>query len=231
MTPRKTARLWFVLSLASLPVLSAVFLSFPGIDLWFSGVFLDAQGHFWLGAVPALQSLRRALWTIADLVALLWLGLALLALVRGPVLGWGVRVWLFAVASFVLGPGLLANAILKSYWGRARPQSVVEFGGTARFSPPVLISDQCQHNCSFVSGEASAFATVALVLGLLLLPRLPVHWRWPTGLAVALYALGGSLLRVAFGRHFLSDVVFAGALMATVTLGLYLAMGLGKRAR
>ena len=53
----------------------------------------------------------------------------------GPLSWWrspGVpgRAAVFLVLSLLLGPGLLVNVILKDNWGRPRPGSVVEFGGT-----------------------------------------------------------------------------------------------------
>src|SRR6185369_16911423 len=62
----------------------------------------------------------------------------------------------FVVLALALGPGLLANVVLKDNWGRARPAHVVEFGGKSRFTPPLLVADQCGHNCAFVAGDAAA---------------------------------------------------------------------------
>ena len=70
---------------------------------------------------------------------------------------------------------------------------------------------ECVSNCSFVSGEAStAFWLFAFV------PLMPPRWRWPAGLAIALFAAAVSFGRIAFGRHFLSDTLIAGALSLTV---------------
>ena len=61
----------------------------------------------------------------------LWLAtLALRGRTRVP-----ARLWGFVVALYVLGPGLIVNALLKSYWGRARPAAVFE--GEARFTEAV----------------------------------------------------------------------------------------------
>lgn len=107
---------------------------------------------------------------------------------------------------FLLGPGLLVNGGLKEHWGRARPSQITEFGGVKHYTPPLLISDQCDHNCSFVSGEASvgfAFAAFGFAAAN---PRMR-----RVGLAAGL-GLGSAfgLLRMAQGGHFLSDVFFAG---------------------
>ncbi|HEY6669439.1 MAG TPA: phosphatase PAP2 family protein [Methyloceanibacter sp.] len=100
--------------------------------------------------------------------------------------------------------------------GRPRPNSVRQFAGTADFQPWWRPSDACRRNCSFVSGEASqAFWTIA-----------------PASLAppqVRPIALGGAVvfgaavggLRVVFGRHFVTDVVFAGVLTIAIVMALH----------
>ena len=47
----------------------------------------------------------------------------------------GGRAALFLVLTLALGPGIVANTLLKDHWGRARPIDVVEFAGTDRFTP------------------------------------------------------------------------------------------------
>jgi lipid A 4'-phosphatase len=110
-----------------------------------------------------------------------------------------------ALSALVIGPGLLVNGILKEYWGRPRPASTDLFGGQHPFVPAGQWSDECLRNCSFVSGEASSiFWLVCLI------PLLPEHHRRigaPAIIAMAVFASG---LRIAFGGHYLSDVVLGG---------------------
>ena len=67
--------------------------------------------------------------------------------------------------------------------------------------------------CSFVSGEAASvfvpFYAAALILS-----------RWSLLLASAgtVGGLGAGMIRVSQGAHFLSDVIFAGVLMALTVL-------------
>jgi lipid A 4'-phosphatase len=78
---------------------------------------------------------------------------AIAALVRRrPLAGRDARAWLFLLAALIVGPGLLVNAGLKDHWHRARPHQIAEFGGTARFTLPLVIADQCDRNCSFTAG-------------------------------------------------------------------------------
>jgi membrane-associated phospholipid phosphatase len=110
-----------------------------------------------------------------------------------------------ALAAFVAGPGLLVNVFLKDYWGRPRPGGTDIFGGDLPFVPAAQWSDACDSNCSFVSGEASAiFWLVCLI------PLLPPSWRRSGGVVIVVIATFTAGLRVAFGGHYLSDVVLGG---------------------
>ena len=121
--------------------------------------------------------------------------------------------FLLAVA---LGPGLMANALLKEYSGRPRPSHVTEFRGQQTFVPALTRSDQCARNCSFVSGEVSIAATW-LSPALMLAGRARMAGYALTAFLVALAAF----VRVAEGGHFLSDTVFAALLTALVCVVLH----------
>ncbi|MFI4988102.1 MAG: hypothetical protein ACHQF3_11740, partial [Alphaproteobacteria bacterium] len=134
-----------------------------GIDKGAAALFYVPGAGFPAWHDPLIASLRLSTRGAAIgvgvflLFALVWrviLGRALWGLERAAV------VYLLAV--FLLGPALLVNGVLKEDWGRARPAQIREFGGDKLYTPPLSIADQCRHNCSFVSGEASlGFAFVA----------------------------------------------------------------------
>ncbi|MCG2663967.1 phosphatase PAP2 family protein, partial [Brevundimonas sp.] len=129
------------------------------------------------------------------------------------------------------GPGLVVNLVLKGLWGRARPVQIDQFGGDAAFTPVWMVSDACQSNCSFVSGEGSS---AAWMVGVLLVVT-PAKWR-PVVLPLAVvYAFALSMNRLAFGGHFLSDILLSWALTALVMTGVYrvtvASPGLVRRAR
>ena len=125
---------------------------------------------------------------------------------------------IFLCVSLIVGPGLLVNALLKSFWGRARPDEIEMFGGSQTFSPAWHISDQCPTNCSFVSGHASsAFAFYAFALILSINTRLS---RNAFFIVTALGLMAG-FGRIVEGRHFLSDILIAGHLVWLVALICY----------
>ncbi len=209
------------LALWALLPLAALFLIWPGIDLWFSRLFLRPDGRF-PADTGAWHLARMLAWDATVAVALFSLAMLVLTALRPRATRTTPRLWGFATLSFLLGPGLLTNLILKANWGRARPQSVLEFGGPHHFTPPILIAHECSSNCSFVSGEASGAVTLALVLGLILLPGLGLRARAFWAGALGLGAGWAALLRIMTGRHFLSDTLFAADLMVIVVLTLWL---------
>lgn len=120
---------------------------------------------------------------------------------------------LFLTASAAIGPGLITNLILKDHWGRARPIMTTFFGGPQTFSLPWTMSDACHSNCSFVSGEGSgAFWLIAFVF------VAPILWRKPLLGILLVWIAAVSLNRIAFGGHYLSDVLIGWGLMLIVIL-------------
>src|SRR5262249_50871217 len=127
-----------------------------------------------------------------------------LFLPRMPMLVPG-RAVLFLLSTLALAPGLLTNLVLKEYWGRPRPIDLREFARSERFIPWWDPRGDCRQNCSFVAGEGSgAFWTLAPAA------LAPPPWR-PLAYGAALaFGTAVGTLRVAFGGHFFTDVVFSG---------------------
>lgn len=206
---------------------AAVFIAFPGIDLAVTGLFGDGQG-FPLRRSTFWNAVRDTMIGLTDGTMVVVIGMLVAGLVWPACRVLRIRVLIFAIACYALGPGLLVNAVFKSHSGRARPWNVDLFGGDATFSPVLHVADQCRSHCSFVSGEGSTLATVATILLLLAVPALPRRSRIAAGICIVAIAVGGSLLRVAFGAHFLSDVIFSWLICVPVVLLLYLAFGLHR---
>jgi lipid A 4'-phosphatase len=109
----------------------------------------------------------------------------------------------FVVLAGVLGPGAVVNWGFKDNWQRARPYQVQAFGGTQQFTRATVMTDQCEANCSFVSGHV-ACGVFLISLGL-------VHRRRQR-LWAAVGVLSGLLIgfaRMADVAHWLSDVLWA----------------------
>lgn len=202
MTSRATELKWV---LAVLAVLATAFIAFPQLDIIASRVFfrdgswLVARDSIWL-AVPYRGLPRLGQLTILVL-ATAWSMSFLPRLTRlrpkREVLG-------FLLCTALAGPVLFVDVGLKDHSGRARPINIEAFGGTKVFSPAFVPANQCQKNCSFVSGHV-ATASFLMAFGWLAAPATRRRWLF-AGMASA--SLIG-LARMLPGGHFLSDVLFA----------------------
>lgn len=198
--------LWLILMTAAL---QALFASVPWVDIWVSSQFWQPVEGFAAAKSPVLKQFREFAYKIYILMAVFALFCVLAGIFRPAIFGVPRRVWTFILCLYAVGPALLVNGILKSYWGRARPADITEFGGDLLFSPPFEIAAQCQANCSFVSGEAAGAAAFAISAYLLTRFIRKSTLRWTVFGSALTVAVLGALLRTVFGRHFLSDVIFA----------------------
>ncbi|XDA99236.1 phosphatase PAP2 family protein [Sulfitobacter sp. LCG007] len=216
----------FTLALTGLAAF--VFSLFPGLDLAFSRIFHDPEDGFWLSRVAFMELLRRGFWNAMDLAGVFAIVLLVIELIRPRWSPIRPRAALFALSCFALDSGLLVDRLLKEHWGRARPRDITFFDGDLIFTPALTMSDQCQSNCSFVSGEASGIVTLCMLFLLLVVPCLKKSSRRPAiRLAVSLTALA-ALLRIAVGAHFLSDVIFAALFAVLISVSLYRVFGLHR---
>lgn len=216
------------LFLAGLFGCAVLFLAAPQIDLAVSGWFFDPDEGFALNRNEPLQAVRHIYQYGYSLIMLISLILLIAGFFKDttPRLPGRFHVWV--LASFTLGAGLIVNLAFKAHWGRARPSTVEEFGGTLDFTPPLVMVDECARNCSFSSGEGAAITTAAIVLGVLLLTGRDRSWqRIILGLLIA-GATVGSALRIVMGRHFLSDTLFSALICGLVCLILYRALNLAE---
>ena len=109
----------------------------------------------------------------------------------------------FVVLAGALGPGLLVNSGFKENWQRARPYQVEPFGGTQQFTRATVMTDQCNNNCSFVSGHVAC--GIFFVSLMLVQRRRALAW----GASGVLAGLVIGFARMADGAHWLSDVLWA----------------------
>ena len=200
-----------LITLLALTLLTGVLFALrPELDLMGSAYFHGSDRF--AGDGHGLRNLRGVLYFLPVIV----MGLFLLAWVLGWLAGWFDLPWpealqprgrsvLFLALGLALGPGLLVNVILKDNWDRPRPLQVKEFGGSLEFRPWYRTDGACPRNCSFVSGETSGAFWLVAPASLAPLPlRLPA-----VALALGVGVVTG-VMRVAFGGHFPSDVLFAG---------------------
>ncbi|MBS0349829.1 MAG: phosphatase PAP2 family protein [Proteobacteria bacterium] len=197
--------------IATITVLVSVLLFiFPRIDLAISHFFYLPNGHFLLASTPEQIHILNILRNSLVDASFVFMGIILLIFIYGMVFkkhpkNFSPRNCAFILICFFLIPGLFINGILKNYWGRARPFQIQEFGGDKQFTPAWVISNQCQKNCSFTSGEtANIFCYLAL---LFLIKR--KKWAFASVMLMGLFI---SFERIAQGEHFFSDTLLSALL-------------------
>src|SRR3984893_5785676 len=203
--------LFIALSLAL--ILGLLFGIFPELDLKLAALFYDAPTRSFPLKFNAYAALARdgAMW-IAWGLAIPAIAALVIKLLRPdrPLLMSG-RAIIFLLLTLTLSAGVLTNLTFKSYWGRPRPVLVTQFGGDLPFVAWWDPRGQCGRNCSFFSGEgATAFWTLAPAA------LTPPAWRVLAYAAATLFGAATSVLRMAFGGHFFTDI--AAAVLATLAV-------------
>lgn len=193
-------------------LVSLFFLLFPQVDLWAANLFYDGKGSFPMRIQDGPRLLRRV-GILVPRLAILGLLLFLFARLIWPKLKkhLSIKTVLFLLGSAIIGPGIIVNLILKSHWGRARPAQTDLFGGEWPYSEVWVIAGNCQSNCSFVSGEG---AMGFWFLGLALL--VPIAYRVRALWCLGLFGAIISFNRIAFGGHYLSDILLSWVITAFV---------------
>lgn len=195
------------LDLLLLAAIGALLVAFPRTDIAIAGLFHDPFDGFYLRENPLVRLVFNGVpWITRSVVVglVLFLLAAWTAWRRREFFSRQRRAALYLLLVMIIGPGLLVNTLFKDQWGRARPSQVKEFGGSKQFTRAAIPADQCEKNCSFVSGHASVgffFLAFAFVW-----PRRRALWL-VTGTALG---LGIGLVRIMQGGHFFSDVIFCG---------------------
>jgi lipid A 4'-phosphatase len=195
------------IALGLVVVIGLLFGIYPELDLKLAALFYDAATQTFPLKLNSIASFARdaAMW-IAWAFALPAIAAIVVKLVwpERPMLIGG-RAAVFLLVTIILSAGVLTNLTFKSYWGRPRPVVVTQFHGDQEFVPWWDPRGTCGRNCSFFSGEgATAFWTYAPAA------LMPPAWRPLAYAAATLFGVTTSVLRMAFGGHFFTDVAAAG---------------------
>ncbi len=197
--------------------ISCVFVTVgPSLDLYISGLFYYGASQF------ALQSFDLISIIFRDIL----LPLILIYILILPVIGRFIKIdkiffsYYFSNREIFLLWGsqiltvlVFVNLILKNFWGRARPNDVIELGGIQSFSPWYEISDACGTNCSFVSGDASVGFSI-VILYLITKKLIFLYASIFAGFVIG-------FIRIIAGGHFLSDIFFAGMFIIILNIILF----------
>ncbi len=198
-------------------IISCVFItSGPSIDLYISGLFYYGASQF------ALQSFDLTSILFRDIL----LPLILIYILILPIVGrftkidkiflnyrFSIKEIILLWGSQIIGVLIFVNLILKNLWGRARPNDILPLGGNETFSPWYEITNVCESNCSFVSGDASVGFSI-IILYLITKKIIFLYASIFAGLVLG-------LIRIMAGGHFLSDVFFAGFFIVILNIILF----------
>ena len=195
---------------AGLVAVGVVFAVWPELDLAATHAFYGHGGF--MNRSSAAQA-ARWFFRLTPFLALAAFAIPYLLRRLGVAVPWAPdgRSLFFLVASITIGSGLIINLGMKDHLHRPRPINVREFGGHDEFRPWYRFDGACRKNCGFASGEASsAFWMVAPAL------LAPPPFRAAAIAAALAFGVAASALRMAFGGHFLSDVLFGGLISLIV---------------
>lgn len=209
-------RNYVILTLALTVLTGLVFYALPNLDLTVAALFRDADGQF-MGR-NSLGNFGRSVGNVTPFVILAGMIFAYIF----KRFGWNVphapsfKAVAFVSLTMFLGPLIVVNLGMKDHLHRPRPIQVQDFGGQWQFKQFYQFDGQCPKNCAFPSGEASeAFWMVAPAM------LVPGPWKAPSIVGALIFGTLTSALRMAFGGHFLSDVLFGGLITLLLIFGCY----------
>tara|TARA_Y100001970_G_scaffold16576_1_gene18662 strand:+ start:39260 stop:40588 length:1329 start_codon:yes stop_codon:yes gene_type:complete len=185
----------------------------PTIDLYISSLFYFGDRQFLLQSYFLITTIFRKFLMPLILIYILFLPmLSKQNLVKKIFFKYVFSlkdiafIWVAMLFSLV---GVV-NFLLKDFWGRARPNDILQLGGEGIFTPWYKLSYSCYTNCSFVSGDASVGFSIIVL-----------YFITKKIIYIYLSVLLGSLLgfiRIAEGGHFFSDVIFSYLVVTVATM-------------
>lgn len=204
-------------------VLATIVIAWSGADLKLSALFCIG-GKWPVGNLQPWHLLYKLDRIPSFMVALSGLGAAVLGLMYQKRRSW-IRPGLFLVILLALGPGLVVNSVFKEYWGRPRPQEIVQFGGKKEFLQPWQ-KGVAHAGRSFPSGHSSAAFYLTAPFFLYRRKNARVARFWMIG--GLSFGLMMSIARISQGGHFLSDTVWAWGMVHLIAVALYYCLGLDR---
>lgn len=207
---------WLITLMAAWWFLLAIFYAFPNLDIHVARTFFTETacsaelaagricGDFPYSQQWLLVMIRKFFFYLPVSVA----SVLLILLIRNlqhhgaTYSAAATRRYAIALISFVAGPYVLVNLVLKTISGRPRPYQTDLFGGPDIFTAAGTLDGACTNNCSFISGEAAGAGWLVCLI-VLLPPRL----RPVLGPPLFAICLIPPALRLSFGGHYLSDVM------------------------
>ena len=180
----------------------------PSIDIYLSSLFYFGEKQFLLQSLDIITILFREIIIRGIVIYILILPIVSLWFPLKKLYfdyEFSMKDILFVWTTSLFNSIVIINLFFKGFWGRARPGETIQLGGEENFTPWYIVSDACNTNCSFVSGDAAIGFTI---IALYFLTKKNIFF-WMS------IILGGALgsIRIMEGGHFLSDVVMAASII------------------
>ena len=178
------------------------------IDIYFSSLFYYGKSHFLLQSYYVVTIFFRKI--VLPLLIIYIFILPIISIFFPLKLlyfnyKFNIKDLVFLWISGAVNLLIIVNLVLKNNWGRARPGDIFQLGGKENFSPWYQISNACDTNCSFVSGDAGVgFSLIAIYF---LTKKEIFFW-----LSI-FFGFGLGLIRIMEGGHFVSDIVMSAAIL------------------
>ena len=185
----------------------------PTFDLFFSNLFYFDNKQFLLQSTSITTIVFRDVLLPISLIYILFLPIISTKLPIKKIFfdyDFSIRSIVYVWISLVFNLIIVINVFLKGFWGRARPNDIIQLGGGDSFTPWYKLSEACTNNCSFVSGDA-AVGFSFLILFFITKKSFYFYLALVFG-----FFLG--LVRIAEGGHFLSDIIFSFLITAATTV-------------
>ena len=182
-----------------------IFLFFPRIDIYLSELFFY-EYKFISDKYIFIKDIRTILKDVMIVIPIISIIFLIVNFINKKEGNKKIKLRTkFGLIGLIIGPilgcGIIANLYFKDTWGRARPVHIEEFGGNKIFTPAFIKSDQCEKNCSWISGETSA--AFSFIVGSIILKN-PIFLISNIILGFLVF-----FCRISMGGHFFSDNIFA----------------------
>ena len=191
-------------------ILSMIFIIYPEVDIMFSKLFFsEINNEFYFANNSFLKFMSKFAFFLAFLLLSYISILILKTFIKTKSFRFEIyKPQIIVLLVFLIGNLIVVQLYSKPNFGRARPIKVEEFNGHLIFSPAFAVSNQCKHNCSFVSFHTS--------IGMLFLiySFCQIGKRRKIMITTScLFTVFLGLMRISQGKHFLSDVVISACFM------------------
>ena len=182
---------------------------YPYADIWFSDLFYKGNNqfvvqHYLVGRAYFYEFIIREI--MMPLIVFLLLFFPIIVKFSGFLkkrfISYNLKLKdIGFIWTSVIMLTFVVSFLLKGLWGRARPVDTTIFDGEKIFASWIFYSDQCQQNCSFVSGDAT--------VGFFIVVLYYITNKQKFFYAGIIAGLLIGVLRIGSGAHFLSDVLMS----------------------